>query len=235
MAQDFVETTKEASKGGYQGIKKVRGILTSLTRVPSKFTEGEFGKPKDQIEVALEDAAILEMLKGEDEMELKEGKYTFWVPYAEPQKTPNQNSIYMKVWIASAEAMGKTPTQMIGEYVTLERKKVDLFKTDRDEAKKPLGTDEEGNKIYRYISTNKHFCFVTEESADAPDTVAYIKELVVGKNKTAALRALVMDGRAKQFPEYKESLSNDTLGELLGVKEVDGVFQDAEDKDTKED
>lgn len=228
MTQDFIDSSKEASKGGFQGIKKVRGLLSKMERVPSKFTESDFGPPKDQIEVTLEDAAVLEMSSNEELMELKEGKFTFWIPYAPPGKVEAaENSIYTKCWIETAEALGSTPKKLIGEYVTLERKPVELFKTDKDEANKPLGTDEKGNKIYKHIVVDKYFTFANEQTVDSPDVVESIKGIVVGKNKTAALRALVTDPLAKQFPDYKEALSAGTLGEMLGLKlNAEGVFED---------
>jgi len=135
MTQDFVETTKEASRGGYQGIKKIRGLLSDLQKVDPNpnFTDTGFGPPKEQIQVKLEDAVVLEVFEGEDEFELKDGAFTFWVPYAVPGKKPGANTIYMKCWVASAEDLGKTPSEVKGEYVTLERKLVTLFKTDKDE------------------------------------------------------------------------------------------------------
>ena len=68
---DFVESTKDASRGGYQGIKKVRGLLTELKKVPPRFTESDYGEPKEQIEFVLEDATILEMFQGRKNLNSK--------------------------------------------------------------------------------------------------------------------------------------------------------------------
>ena len=46
---NFVESTKEASRGGFQGIKKIRGLLTKLEKVPPRFTDSDYGEPKEQI------------------------------------------------------------------------------------------------------------------------------------------------------------------------------------------
>ena len=45
----------------------------------------------------------------------------------------------------------------------------------------------------------------------------YIKEKVVGLNRKAALRLLLTDSRAKQYPKYKDSLNAETLAKELGL------------------
>jgi len=226
---NFVESSKEASRGGFQGIKKVRGLLVSLKRVPPRWTESDFGAPKDQIEFTLEDAAILEMFPGEDEFELKDSKFVGWVSYAVEGKTPHANSGYMKGWVASAERMGKKPSEFIGQYVVLDRPEIVLFKQPiLGEDKKPI-VDEQGQKIYQDVSTHNVWCFVPDEGADSENTREYIRDLVCGLNQKAALRKLLIDSKAKQFPEYKEALNNGTLADMLELVVRDDKFEKPED------
>ena len=222
---DFVESTREASRGGFQGIKKVRGLLVDLKRVPPNPNWGnEYGDPKDQIEFTLEDAAILEMFPGEEEFELKDNKFVGWVSYAAAGKTPHANSGYIKVWVASAERLGKKPSDFKGQYVTLDKIPTVLFKQpELDENKKPL-LDDEGKKIYKEISTDKVFGFIPDETANSEDVKDYIKTLVIGLNQKAALRKLLTDTRAKQFPEYKMMLNGGTLAAFLGLEIIDDKF-----------
>jgi len=222
---DFIESTKEASRGGFQGIKKVRGLLTGLRKVPPRFTDSEYGEPKDQIEFVLEDAAILEMFPGEEDFELKDNKFVGWVSYAAEGKTPHTNSAYMKCWVASAEKMGKKPSDFIGQYVTLDKVPTLLFKKPKlGEDKKPL-LDEEGNKIYDEVTTTNSFCFVPDETADSENIKDYVVGKLIGLNMKAALRPLAMDIKIKQFPEFKQKHNEGTLAEYLGLAVVDGKYQ----------
>jgi hypothetical protein len=225
---DFVESTKEASRGGFQGIKKIRGLLTSLKKVPAP-DFGEGGVAREQIEFVLEDATILEMFPGEEEFELKDGRFVGWVPYAPEGKTPHANSSYMKVWVASAERLGKKPSDFIGEYVTLEKTPTVLFRRPLlGEDKKPL-LDDEGNKLYEEITTDRVFGFVADETADSEAIKERVKALVLGLNQRAALRELLVDPRLKHFPEFKDMLNNGTLADYLGLVVVDGKFEEPEE------
>ncbi len=225
MSEKIISSSKEASRGGFQGIKKVRGILTDWKKTPSKFTKGDFGEPKEQIEVNLTDAAILEMMPNEDEVELKDGTFKFWIPYAVPGKIPNTNSIFTRCWVASAEAIGIADWKTLkGQYITLERRRVVLFKTDKDDKNKQLPLNPDGSKTYREVTTDKYFCFVKDES-NSEDIKEYIVKNIVGKNEKAAGRFIVMDNRTQQFPEYKEAVKANTIPSVLPVKLVDGVFQ----------
>jgi len=219
MPEGFVESTKEASVGGYQGIKTIRGVLVRLEKKASKFTEGFGGKPApDQMEFELSDAAVLEMKPNEEEFELTDGKFTGWETYAAPGRVPHKNSTYMRCWVASAEALGKSPSQFLNEYVTLSRVDTLLFKRKKE------GTDETEE-----IRTDKHWCFV-KDAEDTGDIVEHITGLVVGKNKSAAVRALLIDNRAKQYPMYKDAATADNLPSVLPtVKLVDDVFQRIEE------
>ena len=225
----FVETTKEASKGGYQGIQKIRGLLTDMEKVEPEnemvtLDDGTTFKAKDQIKVTLDNAAILRMAEGEEEPEIKEGRHTIYVPYAEKGKIPHANSAYMRCWVASAEALGKRPSEFKGEYVTLEKKEVVLFKmpTKGEDGKPIIGED--GKKVMETITTEKYFCFVADEGGDSSSIVDYVRGKVVGMTPSAAVRELALDSRSKQFPEYKEAAKLNTLAEKLGLVMEDGKY-----------
>lgn len=224
---DFVETTAEAAVGGYAGIKKVRGLLVSLEKVEGKVPEGADWEPKDQIEGKLEDALILEMFPNADDMELKDGKFTFWVPYAAEGKTPTSGSLYMRCFCASSEEVGKKRVgENKGEYVTLERQDRLLF-TMKEKNKETEEMEKiEVRSVNRAgMPSSGSWCFVSDETADSGSVKDYIRdECIVGKNEKAALRALLTDPRAKQFPEFKQALQAGEIGDLLDVELVDGKF-----------
>jgi hypothetical protein len=200
----LIESTKEASKGGFQGIKKVRGLLVKMSDDPIPPPES-WETTKLQVQVFLEDCTVLEMFPGEENFELNEGKYNFYIAYADPGKKPHSSSAYMKCWVASAEKMGKKPSDFIGQYVTLEKIKTKLFDQRNKETK-------ELEPVY----SENCFSFVQDETASSDNVKAYITDLVVGLNRKAALRKLITDTRAKQFPEYKDMLSKGTLAAELG-------------------
>jgi hypothetical protein len=206
----LVESTKEAGKGGFKGIKKVRGTIVDIKLVDPPES---WDTTKQQVQVFMEDTAVLEMFPGEDMFELKDGKFNFYIAYAEPDKKPSANSAYIKVWVASTEKLGKKPSDFIGKVVTLDKIKTKLFDTKNKETK-------EKEEVW----TESCFGFVEDENSGSVDVKAYIAGLVVGKNKKAALRELIIDSRAKQLPEFKEALGNDTLADLLGLTIVDDVF-----------
>ncbi len=225
MGTDFVETSAEAAVGGFQGIKKVRGLLVDLKKIPPRFTDSDYGEPKDQIEVSLEEAAILEMFPNADEFELKDTKFTCWIPYAASGKVPGGNSIYMKCFIASAEELGKKPTELKGEYVTLERQDRFLFKMSK--VNKETGEKEstEVRSINKLgLPSSNSWCFVSDETADSGDVKEYIASLIIGKKVNVALRELATESRARQFPEFKEALKAGTISDLVDVELVDGKF-----------
>ena len=221
---DFIETTKEASSGGFRGIKKIRGLLLDLRLVPPRFETSDYGEPKNQIEFVLDDAHILEMSPGEEEFELKDNRYVGWVSYAAQGKTPHANSSYIKCWVASAEKLGRKPSDFIGQYVTLEKLPVVLFKQAKVGSDKKAIVGEDGKKIYEEIVSTNTFCFVSDETSGSESVDDYIKSLVVGLNQKAALRKLLVETRAKQYPKYKDSLNAGTLAEELGLVLIDDKF-----------
>lgn len=225
MSDGFVETTAEAAVGGYQGIKKVRGLFVDLKKIPPRFTESEYGEPKEQMEITLEDAAILEMFPNADDFDLKDSKFTCWVPYAAEGKVPHGNSIYMRCFVASAEEMGKKPSALKGEYITLERQDRLLFKTKiKNKETEEMETIEVHSVNKAGMPSANSWCFVSDETADSGTVKDYVRDLIVGKNEKAALRALLTDARSKQFPEFKQALQAGEIGDLLGVELVDGKY-----------
>ena len=226
MSDNFVETTAEAAVGGFQGIKKVRGLLISLEKVSGKVPEGADWEPKDQIEGKLEDAVLLEMFPNADDIELKDSKFTFWVTYAAEGKTPTSGSTYMRCFCASSEEIGrKRVSENKGEYVTIERQDRILFKTKaKNKETEKMETIEVHSVGQNGLPSSGSWCFVSDETADSGTVKDYVRELVVGLNEKSALRALLTDSRAKQFPSFKTSLQAGTLAEELGLSIEEGKF-----------
>jgi len=240
--RDFIESTAEATVGGFRAIKKIRGLLTDIQKVDPNpnFTASEYGPPKEQIQFTLEQAAILEVFPSETAPELREGKFTDWIPYALPGKSPSSGSVYMRTWVASSEELGKEecgqptkPSARLNTWVTLERQRKFLFKRpmmEKDEntkKEKPI-VDAEGNKIYEEFWTprsaeerERYFCFVGDEGASSKGLEEHIRDGLNGSTEPTAMRFLVMDARAKQFPEYKDTLKAGglvALAEKLGMQ-----------------
>ena len=192
------------------------------------------------VKVDMEDTVVLEMFGDEEPMELKEGKFNFFVPYTEAGKKPHQNSIYGRCWLASAKELGHVPSEFIGQYVTLEKQARLLFQQyvmeDDGTGKKRPKIGEDGEKVKQDIlAVNQmglpnHFCFVADETSDATNVKDYIRDLVTGLNQKAALRKLLVDQKAKQFPEFKERLNAGTLAEYLDLVVVDDKFVKPEEE-----
>lgn len=235
MGTGFVESTSEAVKGGFQAIKKIRGLLTEVKLSPPPYEKSDYGEPKNVIDFTLDEAQILEMFPGEEAFDLKDNKFSGRVTYAVPGKTPSANTAYMKVWVASAEKLGKKPSEFVGQYVTLEKPRVSLFKMSIDPKEARPDTvyvlDKAGEKIIdkngkvkvELFSTNT-FAFVADESADSESVTAKVKEALIGLTEKAALRKLVID--FKQYPEYKDAYNTGKLCDLLGLKIVDNIYQE---------
>ena len=214
MADDFVTNTSDVRKGGLQGTKKLRGIIIDMTKVDAPDPTEQFPNPSSQIRVDMEDVAILEVFEGEDEYEPSEGKVSFWIPYLRKGQTkPHQNSVYARTWLDSAKALGVTDVmEFKGQYVTLEKVPTVLFTYNQTDESKQLVLDADGNKVkveVLAVDTNgrpNRFSFAKDEGVTAEDLPQRIQEKVLGLNATAAMRAVVMDNRAQQFPEFKTLL-----------------------------
>lgn len=202
----IIESPDEAGVSGFAAIKRIGGKLASLEIEDSKFNEGE------QIKGSLEDADIRELFPNAiGTPELKNDEFTFWLNYTKRKgEPPHQASPYMRVWVATCKKLfGKTPTEKIGDYVVIDQL-AQSFK------------DKNGNKIeYRFWG------FVEDEGAQSIEE--YAKQELVGKNASAAIRALLTNNRLKNYPELSAMHQDGTLAEKLGLKvDDDGVYQLAE-------
>lgn len=215
-----VENERELSVGGFQGIKKIKGLLFDIDVVnpPDTWDNQE----KQVVKVTLEDATVLEMFGDEELFELRDGKFNFYIPYVEVGKKPHQNSIYAKCWLASAKELGRVPSELIGSYVTLEKQPRLLFQKpviDPDTKKAMLGED--GKKILDdvlavdQLGRPNHFCFVADGEAGSDDVREKVRDKLIGLNQKAALRKLLLE--FKNYPEYKIALNDGTLAGLLGL------------------
>lgn len=220
-----IEKESELLVGGFQGIKRIKGLLVDIDVVnpPETWANQE----KQVVKVSLEDTTVLEMFGDEEPFELKEGKFSFFVPYVEAGKNPHQNSIYSKCWLASAKEFGKRPSEFIGSYVTLEKQPRLLFQKpviDPDTKKAMVGED--GKNVLEDIlavdqsGRPNHFCFVADETANSNGVNEYVRDLITGLNQKAALRKLLIDQKAKQHPEYKTALNDGTLADMLELSLV---------------
>lgn len=221
---DIIGRPDEASGGIYQDILKVEGVLQPLKRVPSRFdTQFESDKPaNDQVEIVLEEAEILEMAEGQEAPELKDDRFTTWLGYAPPGKEkPHKNTFFAKGFCAYAVELAKARGiengglhDLVGSRICLERKEVFLFKRH----KKDDPDEYEEFNITNFVPVE---CPGDEGSLDE-----YVVGLIVGKNKAAAKRAVLLDGRAKKHPQYKEAIDNDTIGDMIGVGvDKKGLYQ----------
>uniref|UniRef100_A0A6H1ZQ00 Uncharacterized protein n=1 Tax=viral metagenome TaxID=1070528 RepID=A0A6H1ZQ00_9ZZZZ len=232
-----MERESDVGVSGFQGIKKVRGLLVNINVEPQP---DKWDGEGDVVKVYMEDTVILEMFQDEEPFELKigddKGKFTFVMPY----KLTSTGKIssgtgYDRCWRQSAKEMGKIPSDFIGQYVTLEKQPRLLFSTyemeedDGTGKKKTPKLDADGNKIKRDVlavgenGLPKYFCFVSDETADSDNVKAKVIETIVGLNASAAKRKLMV--AFKQYPEYKDALNAGTLADDLGLVVVDGKFQ----------
>ena len=237
-----VENERELAIGGFQGIKKIRGLLVNID-VQDPPESWERSNDKQVVKVETEDTVVLEMFGDEEPMELTEGKFNFYIPYVEAGKKPHQNSIYSRCWLASAKELGHVPSEFIGQYITLEKQPRLLFQQyemeDTGAGKKKPKLDENGEKIkvdilaVNSVGLPNHFCFVADETSDADNVKEYIRDLVTGLNQKAALRKLLVDQKAKQFPDFKNQLNAGTLAEYLDLEIVDDIFTKPEEAFTE--
>jgi len=222
----FVESSKQAAKGGFRGIKKVRGLVVDIDRVPPP--EG-WETTKEQIQVRLEEAVVLEMFEGEEEFELRDGKFSFLYPYAEGDAHPSANGPYMRCLVASAEKLGKKPTDFIGQVVTFAKMPTKLFSTrpNKDAKGNVIEKGEDGKFPLFDVITEDFFSIVADEGADNENTRTYAREAMMGLGKKAALRKLLTDTRLKQLPGLKDKLADGTLAAYLELQVIDGKFAEA--------
>jgi len=232
----IIDRSDQAEKNIFNYIKRVEGILGQPERKPSRFETGFNNKPSpDQVELVLEEATILEMEEGYDAPDLKDDRFVWWLTYAQPGKDkPSNGTFFVQGFCRSAEevmkAKGKPSAgwrDLVGERVTLERQERLLFKRPRNaQDPEPEEGEDPTAKIPIYQSS---LVFVTGDE-DSGGVEEYVKALVLGKNKVAAKRSLMLDGRAKKYPEYKAAIEDDSICEILGIaQDENGVYVEAEE------
>jgi hypothetical protein len=227
----ITQRTSEASRGGFQNIKKVRGLITSIKDVPPP--DG-WETDKLQIKGEMEDAVILERFEEGDDFELKDGKFSWYWGYGlTPEDAETKNSPAYSAWmkgaVASAEKMGKIPENFVGTVATIDKQEVVLFSTrpkkDEDGNEIPKGED---GKYPKKDITMEIFCFVPDEDSDSENFKTYAAEQLDGLGQKAAKRKLITDTRLKQMPELKDKLNDGTLAEYLDMEVVEGKFVNRE-------
>jgi len=210
----FSENTEEASVSGFAGIVKVRGFLVDLDLVPPP---ENWDTTKDQIKFILKDAVVLETLDSK-EFELKDGEFITYQAYCEggilEEATPSKNSGWYMGTVPSAQALGKTPSGFIGSTITLERREINLF----DSKDKKTGE--------KVPHTSRVWCFCEDEGGDSSAMIDHIRSIVIGLGEKAALRKLMSDSKAKQFPQFKLDHKAGVLADKLGLVVVDGKYAD---------
>ena len=229
---DIIGKSSEATKGGFKAVKRVEGTLLPIKRVPSRFTEedSKFGV-KDQAEIVLEDALIVEMEPGEPEPELKDDRFVTWMTYAAPGKEkPNVNTFFVKHFMTSGEKLDAKRrgvgekdgilSNVYGTRVVLERQNLFLFK------KRKEGSDPDNPEYEEFFQDN--YVIVECEEGGGADVAGQVKAQVLGNTLPTAKRNLLTSGLGRRFPEYKTALDNGTLAELLGLVVADGKFAEKE-------
>lgn len=213
---NFIESSKEAARGGFSNIKTVRGDVIDMGVVdpPETWTS------RDKVfKVSLKNAVILERFDPDDDFELKNGEFSFTYTYAVEGKRPTHVGPYMRCLVMPLEKIGKKPSQLIGAGpVTFSKIPTEagfsaVDRNSNSKEKKPV------------IYTN-YFVPVEPDGADNADTLVYIRSGVAGKNLKQALRWLIMDERAKNLPEFKDALNAGVLAEKLGLSLVNDVFEE---------
>ena len=208
----IVDSPEEAGVSGFRAIKKVRGLLSGfdIGSAPDGWTDAG-----EQAILDLDDTTILEMFGEAEAFELKEDKFRIYIPY----KTQS-SSTYMMCLVASARETGKQRVRdAIGEYITLERQDRVLGTTTKNGEKIEIHTTHDTG-----LPWASAWCFVSDETADSERVKDYVKALLIGKTEKVALRDLLTDTRAKQFPEFKAMLQAGTLAEELGLEIVEDKF-----------
>lgn len=224
MSDDIIGRSDEASKGIYQAIKRVEGVLQPLQRKTSKFETGLDGRPaKDQVEIVLEEAVILEMDEGEEAPELTDDTFTTWLNYAQPGKDkPSRNTFFVKGFCVAGEELAKARgvenggwRDLVGTRIILEKRSVFLFK--RRKADDPDEYEEFSQESFVPVECEG-------ESGDIKD---YVRSQIVGKNKQAAKRAILLDNRIKRYPEYKDGIDTGEICKMVGVSiDSDGKYHE---------
>uniref|UniRef100_A0A6M3L8H6 Uncharacterized protein n=1 Tax=viral metagenome TaxID=1070528 RepID=A0A6M3L8H6_9ZZZZ len=217
MTQDgIISRSEQAVSSGLTAILEIEGNLEPLKRVPGKRfdTDAEDKVVKDQIELKLTDAIIREMEGSQPEPELKDDEWRTWYTYAPPgHNEPSKQSKFTRVFTKSAEKLWADRKEPDKGWRDLVGTRVVLRKT-------PLKYKIEGETI-------ETFAYGFIEGDDQPqDLDSHVAGLIEGKDKATALRAIMMDSKAKRDPAYKEAVK---LGrDVAGCSLVEGVYKKQE-------
>jgi hypothetical protein len=199
---------EKASKGGLQGIIEFQGVLVKHERISNKFGE----TAPDQIQVSYEDVVITQMEEGEEEPELKDGKFNILINYAKPGQVKSNNlSQWNKGYADTCKAVhGKLPNEMEGQAVTMRKQVVQMKLRDKD------------SKEDKIVEA-KRWTFVGASSATPESLDERAAKLIEGKNKGAALRAVAQDAQLKRDAKYREAVTGGQP--IVGLTLVDGIYK----------
>jgi len=229
MSEGIVTSSKDAAVGGYQSIVKVEGVLEPLRRVDGTRENPFAGKVYDQVEIKLSDAVVLEVLPGEEMPDLNDNTFRTWYNYAPKGKPkPHKNNSFIRGFVKSFEDAGTTVDDKVGERIILKFARFPLgFKVDKKDEDGNIVFDDDGKPV-KEEAQGSGFVYCPDGDADVAPITDHIKNLVVGKTPAAAKRAVLMDGRARRYPEYKEAIDTGRICEMLGlVESEDGIYQEA--------
>lgn len=212
--------SSEAVESGLAAVTKVEGILEQPKRVSGSYDS-------DQFEFKLSEAVVLAMKAEQELIELKDDEFTGWITYAKPGAEPTPQGGFTRGWCKSAEklliAQGMAEEEIkekkagwrnfIGQRVTVEKLPI-VYK----QTVKGGETKETEYPSWQFVEGDG------EAEGNMDD---YIKSLVVGKKLEVARRSILIDAKAKRYPEYKDALVDGTLAEMLGLEvDEDGKFQE---------
>jgi len=213
MTEDgIISRSEQAVSSGLSAILEIEGDLQPLKRTPGRRfdTDSEDKVVKDQIELKLTDAIIREMEGSQPEPELKDDEWRTWYTYAPPgHNEPSKQSKFTRVFTKSAEKLWadrKEPDKgwrdLVGTRVVLR--------------KQELKYKIEGETIVAFA-----YGFI-EGDSEPQNLDDHVASLIEGKDKATALRAVMMDSKAKRDPKYKEAIK---LGLMVaGLALVDGIY-----------
>uniref|UniRef100_A0A6H1ZIH4 Uncharacterized protein n=1 Tax=viral metagenome TaxID=1070528 RepID=A0A6H1ZIH4_9ZZZZ len=216
MSEDgIISSSSEASAVGFKAVQKVMGTLNSLVRKESNFKNDDGSPAKDQVEISIDDAIVLEMRDNQPIPELKEDRFVDWMAYAKRGEQPTKQSSFVRGFVKSAEqlqeARGKSGQgwrELVGQLVTIERKPI-AYTFDK-------GTDKERKEefpVWHFVEN--------EDSVEGSDD--YVAKIVVGKTPQMAARDLMMDVRTKNNTELRTAVRNQQP--IVGLEVIDGKYQ----------
>ncbi len=239
--EGIITKSAEASQGAFKSIIRIGGILESIKRIPPPAGRKSDYKaaPDDQAEITLKDAKVIEMVPGEPEPKLKDGRYTTWMDYApKGQVKPTAQKWFVQFFVKSAQALDlkrqgkltkpfdvdKTPAKevaegdlaaLMGTYIVLVRHEYTYHMKDKE-------TQQEKDVV-----KSEYIVDLTEGTDDPADIKGYISALADGKAAPAVIRDLTMDSKSQRYPEFVEALKAgdiDKFCALTGMTYVDERF-----------